>query len=420
MRTIIERWSLTALGALVCACGVAKVRARQVPVESTPTDGGSLSATVETPDPFLRNVVQLSVGSAHACAVTTTHAVVCWGDNAAGELGVGIDKRYVGESLLRPHVVGGLPDIERVAAGQMHSCAIDGRGTVFCWGSAGGDLKATVGGVSGSIELRGNRLGTPVRMPLGGQAHVVAISRTGTTACAAFADDVQCWSTFQAIPINARTITLPALHTTMLAGVTALAMGHGKVCAIADTKLWCWHGDDSPTAAVWARGDAFIPITVAIGEMYACALSAAGEVRCWLSLIDDFWKKPPNRDVRWPNKPATRAVAVGDSPICTADATGVVDCFLSDEQGLPDDAAAASWATTSLGPHPIAGIDGAIDLGLGAGRNVMGFGFGCALRGTPDASGAQVFCWGDNESGELGNGTTQSTKTAVRVLGTGL
>lgn len=45
----------------------------------------------------------------------------------------------------------------------------------------------------------------------------------------------------------------------------------------------------------------------------------------------------------------------------------------------------------------------------------MGYGFGCALRGTPDAAGAQVLCWGGNESGQLGRGDRESSRTAVRV-----
>ena len=66
----------------------------------------------------------------------------------------------------------------------------------------------------------------------------------------------------------------------------------------------------------------------------------------------------------------------------------------------------------------IAGIDRAVDLGLGTGRNVMGYGFGGALRGTPEVTGASVFCWGDNDSGQLGSGNTKSTGVAVPVVGT--
>lgn len=371
--------------------------------------------------PFLRDIVQLSVGFAHVCAVTTKHAVVCWGDNAVGQLGVGKNGRAVSSSSARPHFVGGLPRIESVSSGAMHTCALDDHGNVFCWGNEGGDLVVTDGSTTGSVDLRGEALGTPVKMPLGeGKAHLVAVASRGRQACAAFADEVRCWDTFRTIPINARTIPAPDLQRTKLVGVTALAIGHGTVCAIARQQLSCWRGEGRPTPAVWERGDAIAPIEISIGEMYACVSSAKGEARCWWSLIDEFWKKPPNRNVQWSGKTATRAIAVGDSPVCTVDVAGKVDCFMSDEGGLMDDAANASWATTSIGPHKIAGIDHAIDVGLGQGRNAMGYGFGCALRSSPDTKGAQVFCWGDNDSGQLGTGNHKPTRAAARVLsGTG-
>ena len=368
--------------------------------------------------PFLGNVIQLSVGSSHVCAVTAGYEVVCWGDNAAGELGVGENRKSAAASLSRPHVVGGLPPVSSVAAGVMHTCAIDREGAVWCWGSAGGDRVETKGGAAGSIELHGAALGTPVKMPLGaGAAHLVALAGKGSMACAAFEDEVRCWSTFGTIPIDATTIETPQFFVTRLAGVSAIALGHGKVCAIANGQVSCWRDGLAPTPAARARGDTSKPSVISIGEMYACVGSTTGELRCWWSLIDDFWKKPPNRDVRWKDKSPTHAVAVGDSPICTAAEDGHVVCFLADEGGLPDLAVAQSWATKKLGPHPIAGIDHAIDVGLGLGRNVMGYGFGCALRASPDAEGARVFCWGDNESGQLGRGTLESSRVAVRVVG---
>lgn len=380
-----------------------------------------MSSPRPTTTPFLCDVVQLSVGATHACALTASHDVVCWGDNAAGQLGIDRDGRAVGPNLARPHVVGGLPSVVRIAAGAMHTCAIDRNGGVLCWGSAGGDLVVTQGGVAGSIELKGSTLGTPVKMPLGlGDAQLVALANKGDAACVAFSDEVRCWRTARTIPINATKATAidpPVMITTKLAGVSALALGHGKVCAIARGQLSCWRGNAAPTPAARVRGDATVPSRIAIGEMYACVSSATGELRCWWSVIDDFWKKPPNRDVRWPRKPPTVAVVVGDSPICTADRDGRVDCFLADEGGLPDQAAARSWATKEVGPYPIAGIDGAVDVGLGSGRDVMGYGFGCALRGTADPGGAQVFCWGDNESGQLGTGDYESSRVAVRVVG---
>jgi len=418
MRFLAVAWMIGACGADPAPYSNPQPRYPLVvadPIVQAPTPPDA--AIVHTPpEPFLGDVASISVGPGHVCAVTTSHAVVCWGDNSAGQLGVGTSLRSAGDHLARPHVVGGLPSIASVAAGAMHTCALDLEGNVYCWGSAGGDFVATEGGASGSIELHGGHLGTPVKMPLGeGRAHLVALATVGNEACAAFEDDVRCWTTAFEIPINAQTIAPPKLRTVKLAGVTALALGHGKGCAVTAQGLSCWRHDAAPSPAI--VGAAMVPARIAIGEMYACVVSTTGDTRCWWSLIDDFWKKPPNRNVRWRGKRATRAIAVGDSPVCAVDELGGLDCFLSDEGGLTDSAVAESWATRAIGPHPIVGVDHAIDVGIARGRDVFGYGFGCALRASRDADGAQVFCWGDNESGELGNGAATRSSTAVPVIG---
>ena len=79
----------------------------------------AVSPTVGVPGNVLEAIVQISVGLAHVCAVTATHEIVCWGDNSAGQLGLGRNMRTVAGQLLQPHVVGGLPPMTQVAAGAM-------------------------------------------------------------------------------------------------------------------------------------------------------------------------------------------------------------------------------------------------------------------------------------------------------------
>ena len=403
---------LAALALLLAACSGTRATPNTVELALPASDAAAASVAVTVPpDPLLHDVRQLSVGRAHVCAVTTGHKVVCWGDNSAGEVGVGLDGHAVGTSLARPHVVGGLPPIASVSAGDAHTCAVDLSGHVYCWGSAGGDLVQTGGGAVGSVELHGTELGRPVKMPFDGAAHLVALSGTTNTACAAFVDDVRCWGTFRTIPINAHGVQTPTLQTAQLSRVTAMALGHGKVCAVAESKLWCWRHPLPPALATWAPGDAFEPVQVAIGEQYACAVSRTGEARCWSSIVGDFWTHAPELVIAWSGKQPTRAIAVGDSPICTVDVRGGVDCFLSAEGGLWDEPVARSWASTKLEAHPIAGLDQAKDVGVGLGRDAMAYGFGCALLTT-----SHVACWGDNDSGQLGTGREASSKVALPVV----
>lgn len=363
---------------------------------------------------FLRDVSEISVGHAHVCAVTRSHEVLCWGSNAVGQLGIGVDGISVGEQRNVPHQVGGLPPIRTVAAGKLHTCAIDLRGQVYCWGSEGADLVVTPGSVSGSIKFQHPKLGKPVHVPLG-PAEARAMALSGSEACVAFDNEVACWKTFQAIPLGADSIAPLRVVRTPIPGVGSLAMAHGSVCAVAMGDLVCWTFGRTTTRIALRQSDRFKISRIAMGEQYACVLSESGDARCWKSLIGDFWSKPPTLEIRWPKKAKTRTLAVGDSPICTTDTTGKVDCFLSEETGLTDQAVADSWASRKLEPHPIQGVDGAIAVGLGTGVNVFGYGYGCALRETPDTAGAQVLCWGENSTGQLGDGTTNTVKSAVRV-----
>ena len=73
----------------------------------------------------------------HSCAVDGVGQVWCWGRNAEGQLG-----RVVSADHLKPEVVQEygatrddlLDNISRVALGGTFSCALGSSGAVWCWG----------------------------------------------------------------------------------------------------------------------------------------------------------------------------------------------------------------------------------------------------------------------------------------------
>jgi hypothetical protein len=71
----------------------------------------------------------IAAGGRHACAVTSTNTVVCWGDNHYGQLG---NNTTTGSN--RPVTVMGITNAIAVAAGGEHSCAVLMDGTARCWG----------------------------------------------------------------------------------------------------------------------------------------------------------------------------------------------------------------------------------------------------------------------------------------------
>ena len=79
------------------------------PVE-TPTRVNGISGAVRS----------VALGSSHGCALTELGAVWCWGANDLGQLGNGAV-----DASDEPTPVSTLTDVEQIAAGHSHTCALD-------------------------------------------------------------------------------------------------------------------------------------------------------------------------------------------------------------------------------------------------------------------------------------------------------
>jgi hypothetical protein len=123
---------LSAMGSRVCAVHVTGAVSCWTGGWTT-SDGGTLRFSLDNPPlpvPGLTDAVQVSVGWNHSCALRRSRHVVCWGENASGQLGDGTS-----EARAEPVVVSGLPrGISEVEAGADVTCAAHASGRVYCWG----------------------------------------------------------------------------------------------------------------------------------------------------------------------------------------------------------------------------------------------------------------------------------------------
>jgi alpha-tubulin suppressor-like RCC1 family protein len=187
----------------------------------------------------------LAVGAFHTCISTSDSRVWCWGDNAAGALGIGTLKPTqvpVAVDLSGITVPPGitLDEVAASAGWGNQSCLRLSNGSVYCWGQgSAGELG------DGTAALR-TAPSTPVTTDALGSAKLVEISLGYQYACGR-ADDgtVWCWGR------NKRGVlgiddAVDAPHTTPvqvvgLSGIRQIAAGHRTACAIDDMqRLFCW------------------------------------------------------------------------------------------------------------------------------------------------------------------------------------
>ena len=86
----------------------------------------------------LNNGVQsVSAGGFHTCAIDSSGALKCWGNNGNGRLGDNsMTRRLTPTGLQNASNTATLNNgVQSVSAGNEHTCAIDGLGVLKCWGN---------------------------------------------------------------------------------------------------------------------------------------------------------------------------------------------------------------------------------------------------------------------------------------------
>ncbi len=204
-------------------------------------------------------VLAVSVGSAHACALTDD-GVWCWGYSGNGQIGIGHTDtpRGVPETL-RPTLVTNHPSTAPptgIAAGGFHSCAVYADGSVACWGYGGY-----------------------------GQLGNSCTYGTSTAALQCSVDQTQP----AAVPLFSA-----SRNTGGLPGVRAESVraGINHTCVVtADHHLYCFGRNDSGQLGIGTRIHQSVPQhvgslrgivgAVALGDAHTCALTTAGRVWCF-------------------------------------------------------------------------------------------------------------------------------------------
>jgi alpha-tubulin suppressor-like RCC1 family protein len=350
----------------------------------------------------------VAAGNGHTCAVTSGGAVWCWGANWGGQLGDGTNTPRLTPVAVSPR----LPalDVTAVTAGDGHTCAVTRAGAVWCWG----DNRAGQLG-DGTTTSRH----TPVAVS-GLTSGVVAITAGDYHTCAvASAGALWCWGSNGNGQLGDGTTTnrLTPVVVSGIEGATAIAAAPSHTCAVASGgAVWCWGWNGSGQLGDGTTTDALAPVavkylgsgvaTVTAGGAHTCAVTSAGAVWCWGSGTAGQLGDGNRTNALTPVSVSgllsgAVAVTAGGSHTCALTSAGAVWCWGENEGKTGD-----GWTLWRLTPVAVSGLgSGVVAIDAGGSHT-------CAVT-----SAGAVSCWGGNGSGQLGDGTSTSQNTPVPVNG---
>jgi alpha-tubulin suppressor-like RCC1 family protein len=361
----------------------------------------------------LSGVVQVVAGGESTCALIKDGSVKCWGKNEFGQLGDGTTR----DRNTPVAVVGIQESVKAIALGGDHACALSESGAVQCWG------KNDVGQL-GNGTTQDSLSPVMVAGLESGVAAIAASAWDGTTCALTVAGGVKCWGDNFGGQIgdgSADGSPVPVDVSGLDQGVTAIAVGQqSHVCALtAQGKVVCWGtngagqlGDgttENRSQPVEVRGLTGRIVQITAGFGHTCALDEAGEVFCW-GLNDNMQLGDgTTNDSSSPLQPGgvgkdILAIYAGSGHNCLLTKNGRVRCWGENWFGQLGN----GTTDNSSAPVEVGGLDAnALQVSTGAGHT-------CALL-----KGGKVKCWGLNSKGQLGDGTTQDASTPVGVVTAG-
>lgn len=179
----------------------------------------------------------------------------------------------------------------------------------------------------------------------------------------------------------------------------------------AATLLLMVLGDDSPPPIADAGNTPEVtPLTgardIAAGAAHTCAVGADGHVACWgdnlSGQLGDGTTDASLVPVDVVGIADAVAVAAGNSHTCVVREEGTVSCWGYNLNGQLGNGGVPIRSST---PVDVVGITDATAIAAGENHS-------CVVRDS-----GSVACWGGNQYGELGNGTTTYSSTPVEVSG---
>jgi hypothetical protein len=315
-----------------------------------------------------KTLTEISAGSdSDTCALDAVGAAYCWGDNQLNALGAGSTVSYsdVPVAVDTSGVLAGKV-LTKISTGDAHTCVLDSTGTAYCWGNNGsgelGDGSRVTPDVPMAVDTSGLPAGQVLTQISAGQSDTCALDTAGAAYC---------WGSIPRSPPGgtvASDVPVAVDTSGVLAGktLTQISAGFEELTCAVDSSgaAYCWGNNAFGALGGGEAGLSGNPVAVDTSGVLA------GKTLTEVSAGDGF-------------------------QACAVDSAGAAYCWGSNQYGKLGNGS----VTDSSVPVAVA-ASGAL-----TGRTLVGVSAGGQDTCAMDAGG-DIYCWGYNGDGELGDNRT--------------
>lgn len=412
--TAVQFSAVTAGGFNTCAISISRTtfcwgrnNLKQV---GTQTQTSNVTSPQSSNHPSsVEGFVSVSTGENHSCAISTVGSSWCWGSNSDGQLGIGelSTSSYPVATYLLPN----LQKVTILESGGSHSCLLTTQGNLICWGlndvGQVGDTQSDTGTVPHYIE---NVKFLKVAL---GTRHTCGLKSGG---------NIVCWGDNELGQLgNSSTLSSSVPVVAQLPeGATAreIATGDSHTCALLDNDdVMCWGsnskgklGDGSTTQRLVPTKVVQLHVTPSESINTTSGITHNGAtISAEFSTTDisshrvleygtNEFLSGETSIIDLGHFGSVRQIATGSHHSCMVIAGGYVKCWGDNSDG----ALGTGDDTSHAQPTDVKDLSGQVRV------VAVGWSHSCAVM-----SLGTVKCWGDNSSGQLGDGTVQSRRTPV-------
>ena len=356
--------------------------------------------------------IGIAAGYDHTCALLDNGTAQCWGSEQGGALGNGINLTSPPYGHATPETVTGLSGATALVAGGAHSCALLVDGSAQCWGGFGaGELgNGTSGPSAVAVTVTMNNLAAQ------GALHL-STNELALYSCALMAGGSgQCWgmNVFGQLGNGTTTNSSSPVALSELSGIKEISNSSNAPCALlADGSVQCWGHNQYGALGDGTFTDSVTPVqvsgltgvkSVSSGYEFSCAVRSDSTVWCW-GLNDQGQLGNgtfTNSDI--PTMVGglsnIKAIGVGYDQVCALGADSSVACWGGNASGQLGIGTVSGGIAT---PTHLFGLSGMFEISAGSSTT-------CVLHIFGD-----VYCWGTNGNGQLGDGNFVDSSSPTKV-----